>query len=165
MTETARKVLRDCQIALKMLEAEGDIQKWNIIWAGGVALLRTVGDVLHRIDGHDENGEKNDLWVIQNRIFLSWKGDSDHIIFEEFIKHERDNLLHRYEKNVYREESIQIAVVDESHAVNDVFTIETDLFRPMTGSFAFNEDARDVFRDAVTWWEAQLDKIESELQT
>lgn len=53
MTEAARKVLEDCKAALDMLDEEGDEQRWRVLWAGAMALVRAVGHVLQKIDGED----------------------------------------------------------------------------------------------------------------
>jgi hypothetical protein len=34
-----------------MLEEEARVAQWRVVWAGAIALLRTVGDVLDKIDG------------------------------------------------------------------------------------------------------------------
>ena len=50
MTAAARKVLADCEVALEMLEEEEDEQRWRVLWAGAMALLRAVGHVLQKVD-------------------------------------------------------------------------------------------------------------------
>ena len=54
MTATARKVLADCKKAHDLLEAESDTARFRLLWVSGVALLRSVGHVLQKVDSrHD----------------------------------------------------------------------------------------------------------------
>ena len=53
MTAAARRVMDDCEAALDMLQDEEDERRWRVLWAGAMALLRTVGHVLRNVDGAD----------------------------------------------------------------------------------------------------------------
>ena len=41
--------------------------------------------------------------------------------------------------------------------------LDENLFRPVTGGFGAGEDARDVYRGAIEWWDAELSRLEAEL--
>ena len=51
MTFKARQVLDDCELALEFLEQATTDQIWRVHWFAAVALIRTVGDVLDKVDG------------------------------------------------------------------------------------------------------------------
>lgn len=36
-----------------------------------------------------------------------------------------------------------------------------NLFKPMVDGFGQGENARDVYRDAIKWWEHELDAIDA----
>lgn len=105
MTRMAREVLKDCEVALSMLEVEPDLRKWRIVWAGSVALIRSVGHVLHKVDGSDKV-----LKDIANEFFGRWKVAEEHEIFRRFIEHERNNLLKEYHSDVHPFERVQVAI-------------------------------------------------------
>jgi hypothetical protein len=50
MTAAARLVLLDCEAALEDLLAGPTGLQWRTRWAGAVALLRSVGHVLQKVD-------------------------------------------------------------------------------------------------------------------
>ena len=90
----ARDVLEDCKQALKDFEASGATPYWRTRWIGLVALLRSVGHVLDKIDGAqtrewrkavDEAWEKLKRTKPEPRIL--W----------EFIEAERNNVLKAYD--------------------------------------------------------------------
>lgn len=50
MTVHAREVLRDCERVLDVITADMPTELWRPRWAGLVALLRSVGHVLDKVD-------------------------------------------------------------------------------------------------------------------
>ena len=95
MTRAARQVLADCVIALEMLEAEQDLVRWRVHWAGALALLRAVGHVLHKVDGADPKVRRQiDI------AYRRWKSQrTENAVFLEFIEQERNNILKEYRFN------------------------------------------------------------------
>lgn len=107
MTATARWVLRDCEAALDMLEHEEDEQRWRVLWAGAVTLLRTVGHALHKVDGAD-----NRVRRAADAAWSRWKRDrSKHAVFWEFIEKERNNVLKEYRLGVLDSGEVGLVVV------------------------------------------------------
>jgi hypothetical protein len=160
MSLAAREVLTDCELAHEMLEAEQDEDRWRVLWAGAVALLRVVGHVLHKVDCQDPNWAKMDLNAIVDASFDRWKlGIGSDLIFPEFIERERNNILKEYKSSF--DTNTHIPLVPEGGSLGpEIFEIETDLFRPLTDGFGEGEDARDIYAEAVDWWDSELTKIE-----
>lgn len=164
ITTTARHVLSDCEVALEMLENERDEQRWRVLWVGAMALLRAVGHVLRKVDGETP-------WqrMIIDAAYQRWSNErSEHTIFWNFIDKERNNILKEYSLNVLDSGEVNLVVIGEgldsgcaAHASPSV--LNENLFRPVTGSFGAGEDARDVYREAVKWWDRELSRIELEL--
>ena len=163
MTRMAREVLKDCEIALEMLETEKELRQWRIIWAGSVALIRAVGHVLHKVDGAD--GTVKD---IANEFFGRWKTAEEHEIFREFIEHERNNLLKEYRSDVHPLEDVPVAIqatlaplAGGPHlSAPFVFDLNENLFRPMVEGPWEGTDSRELYGDAISWWRSQLDEID-----
>lgn len=93
MTLKAREVLSDCKSLLEDLYKEQRSDLWRPRWAGLVALLRSVGHVLDKVDG-ENSPEARDVvdsaWQELNRRTPEPK------IFWDFIEEERNNILKLY---------------------------------------------------------------------
>ena len=164
MIGTARRVLRDCEVVLDMLEDERDEQRWRVLWAGGMALLRAVGHVLKKVDGADPLARP-----LIDAAWNRWKADkAANAIFWEFIEAERNNLLKQYQFGVSDSAVVGLGVVEidieTGHAVayETPVSLDENLFRRKK-EFGLGEDARDVYQDALRWWDAELSRIEAGL--
>jgi hypothetical protein len=165
MTHAARQVLADVRLALDMLQDETDADRWRVHWAGGIALLRAVGHVLLNVDqAADEK-----LAKIANAAHRRWKSDdSAHAVYREFILEERNNILKEYLSKVYPFETVPVAVrltlvnsqTGEISYLDQAAELEENLFRPLVEGYGEGEDARDVFEEAVDWWDRELLAIE-----
>ena len=164
MTGAARRVLGDCGAAVEMLEDERDEQRWRVLWAGAVALLRAVGHVLHKVDGRNSRAR-----AAINAAYETWKAEGpEHVIFREFIEKERNNILKEYRFSVLDSPETYVAVVardsDGAYITDEApFVLNENLFRPVTLGFGVEEDARDVYREAIEWWDAELSRLEAVL--
>ena len=167
MTAAARRVLGDCKAALRMLENEEDDRRWRVLWAGAMALLRTVGHVLRNVDG-----EHPRVRPAVDAAWARWKGDrSSNAIFWEFIEEERNNILKEYRFSVLDSTEVGLGVVavqgdqDSGYAASHVTPVALgeNLYRPLVDGFGMGEDARDVYGEALRWWDAELTHIEAAL--
>ena len=155
MTVAARRVLADCEAALEMLEDERDEQRWRVLWVGALALLRAVGHVLWNVDGQTPLARE-----AIKAAYQRWKGEQpEHIVFRDFIERERNNILKTHQMNVV--DSAEVAVVvgdpDAGYVAED---FDENLLRPVEVGFRVGEDARDVYREAITWWDEELTRLE-----
>ena len=156
MTVAARRVLADCEAALEMLEDERDEQRWRVLWVGASALLRAVGHVLRNVDGRTPQARE-----AIKAAYGSWKAKPEHLIFREFIEKERNNILKQYRLNVLDSAEVAVVVGDsDAGYITDI--LDENLFRPKVG-FGVDEDGRDVYREAIEWWEEELARLESVL--
>ena len=166
MTMAARRVLADCEAALAMLEDERDSRRWRVLWVGALALLRAVGHVLWKVDGRTPHARE-----AIKAAYERWKAkQSEHRVFREFIKKERDYILKEYRLNVLDSAETGVAVVigdsDAGYITDETpFVLDENLFRPVTAGFGAGEDARDVYREAIRWWEAELSRLEAVLNS
>lgn len=164
MTRTARQVLIDCEIALEMLEAEQDLVRWRVHWAGALALLRAVGHVLHKVDSADPK-VRHQVDVAYDR----WKSNkTENAIFWEFIEQERNNILKEYRFNLHPLDQVDVAVTMTAHhpdtgeivQLPQMFPIRENIYRPILDGYSEGDDARDVYREALNWWKTELTAIE-----
>ncbi|API57890.1 hypothetical protein BSL82_00070 [Tardibacter chloracetimidivorans] len=164
MTRTAREVLADCEIALEMLEAEQDLGRWRVHWAGALALVRAVGHVLQKVDGADPRMRRQiDI------AYRRWKSQKvSNAIFWEFIEEERNNILKEYRFNLHPLDHVDVAVMmtvrhpqsGELSQIPQVVPIGENIYRPVLDGYSEGNDARDVYREALDWWNAELTAIE-----
>lgn len=164
MTTAAREVLIDCGIALEMLEEVEDLRRWRVLWAGSAALLRAVGHVLKKVDGADPR-----IGFVVDQRYRSWQSERQaNAIFWDFIEEERNNVLKEYQFGMSLEEEIPLLV--QSRTLNDeaegcVFQVGENLYRPLLTGHGAGEDARDVYREALEWWQRELTTIEELLMS
>ncbi|MFH1806499.1 MAG: hypothetical protein ABID63_16585 [Pseudomonadota bacterium] len=164
MTYQARQVLQDCYHALNLLENEANEDLWRVHWAGALALLRAIGNVLKEVDG------KTDPLIAsaEKAQFEKWKQDDiDSEMFFGFIKKDRDLLLKEYEFNVHPLDTSSILITtnlrDQNGNIlehNEVYELDENIYRPILSGPKEGYDARDAYKEALEWWGHQLDEID-----
>ena len=167
MTDNARKVMADCEIALELLESEQDLGRLRVHWAGAMALVRAVGHVLDKVDGRNLT-----LRPLVDAAYSRWKADrSSNQIFWNFIHKERNNILKKYQLNTHPHEEIDAVVMPaaehvgtgEASQAQQAFSIGENLYRPILDGYGDSDDARDVYREALEWWRSELTVLEGNL--
>lgn len=149
IAETARAAINDCRICLEMMEEEEDGDRFRVLWIGGLAILRAVGKALQERDCRNEP-EK----TVLNQLWTRWKGEP---IFAKFIERSRNLALKEYE--VLAEEGTFGPLLIKSKG--DTFAeIPEFLYRPISSGFGEGDDARDIYRDAIQWWEQKISELE-----
>ncbi|BCG83091.1 hypothetical protein MesoLj113b_66330 [Mesorhizobium sp. 113-3-3] len=75
------------------------LSEWKVIWIGTCALLRTAID-LFQVDAKSCLSPE-----LRHEIAVEWKAikdnKDDHSIFWEFLRQERDNIIHEYQWRAY----------------------------------------------------------------
>ena len=146
----ARLVLQDCEEALNRLRDEPHGIDWRLLWVATMTLLRTVGFVLTQ-DG--ERGRRELKEAI--KFVCAQRGNKnefpiEHKIFWEFFCHERNNIVHEYRFSAGQ----GVTVFPGSNRPNEPSYI-------MHSSTYNGCDQRDLVKEAIKWWENQIEKIES----
>jgi hypothetical protein len=168
MTHAAREVLSDVRLALVMLQNEPNPDRWRVHWAGGVALLRAVGHVLLNVD----QSTNVELARIADAAHRRWRSaDPVHTVYRDFILEERNNILKEYRSKVHPLDKVPVAIrltlvnpaTGEVSYLDEVADLDENLFRPLVEGYGEGEDARDIFGEAIEWWERELLAIEDEL--
>ena len=164
MTYQALQVLQDCYHALNLLENEENEDLWRVHWAGALALLRAVGNVLKQVDAKTDPR----IAAAEKEQFKKWKQDDrDSDMFFEFIKKDRDLLLKEYEFNVHPLDTSSILITtklrDQNGNIfehNEVHELDGNIYRPILSGPKEGDDARDAYKEALEWWGHQLDEID-----
>lgn len=149
----ARDVLGVAETAVDMfgeLEPMGD--RWRVMWSASIALLRSVGHALDKVDAKSEP----ELRAAIEKAWQSWKTDrDDHDIFW-FIEDAR-NLVVK-EGRVSQEgsrgsagQSVTVRIGGE-HQVG--YPVYDERFRDL--------DQIGLLLEAIAWWHVQLDLIEAD---
>jgi hypothetical protein len=157
----ARDVLEDCKLALKDFEAAGPTPYWRTRWIGLVALLRSVGHVLDKIDG-----AQTPQW--RKAVDEAWdraKGTKpDPRVLWEFIEAERNNVLKVYEVGARLSITVRpgpaILSFSDSiarHQKSDATSYESF----MRSGFYGGRNALAVCGEAVAFWEKYLSEVEA----
>lgn len=147
---SARSTLEDLILSHQMLEEETCPQRFRILWVAAISICRSIGSVLHKIDGPK-------LLVLQNAIKLQWediiKNRDKNLIFHKFINAERNNILKEY--------SFGICDYDHTLSIGDTAEVLDEcIFVPLNeGAYAM-EDSRDVIAEAIEWWSNKLSSLE-----
>jgi len=146
----AYRVLRDCRHAITLLEETTNPDTFRVLWVAAIALVRAVGHVLEKVDP----GENPALSAAIKSAYEEWKADKPkNAIYWDFIREERNRTLKEYE--ICAADHPSILAVNEQ-----AFSVDLDLYSPLSdGPFA-GEDCRDILRDAAAWWDTELEKIE-----
>src|SRR3990170_5538825 len=78
---------------LQNSDIDDEHPEWRFSWIAGVALLRTIGHVLDKVDAKVSQRHENAIRSTWN----GWKNDrTTHWIFWEFVEDERNNVLKSY---------------------------------------------------------------------
>lgn len=171
MTTKARRVLEDSRFALDQLrrcESSGAtddhqdfLQEWRVHWFTAVALVRTVGYVLEKVDA-----QTDEVWArLVRQQYQGWKSSFPNpAIYWEFIKAERDFVVKQYLIRIgdvmraVGTGTTSITIADSTyatpsgHAIVVVPTFSHGRFKGR-GMSATVEAAAD-------WWQEQLDALD-----
>jgi hypothetical protein len=93
-----------------------------------------------------------------------WK---DHRIFAQFIKKERDLIVHEYRSEMSTGPVALIAVTvapDGRELPIDTAVLDQNIYRPMSSGDYENEDGRVLIEDSIEWWCEQLNEIDRLVQ-
>jgi hypothetical protein len=160
MTSHAREVFEDCKIAASELRDGVAGQEWRIRWVTTVALLRAVGHVLRNVDAHTDA-------LLESIVTEEWNKLSatkpEPAIFWQFIEDERNNILKEYRLSAGLDITVRPGTghlnlnTGEQWGEPGLPTLYD--YRMKSGPYT-GIDQREVLRQALSWWDSYLGKIE-----
>ena len=161
----AREALEWCRYGHRKMRSNPTtgpdwVLDWVLIWAGTIALLRAVGHALVNEDAEIDARMKKAQRAWWDTLKATKPNPS---IFWDFIERDRNLLLKQAEFTVDPSARV-FGVFDSfpSHAPPPQMPPQLPPiynYKMKSGPFA-GQDPRDLVRDAIKWWEEQLDDIE-----
>jgi len=131
------------------------LSDWKVIWIGSCTILRTA-IALFPVDAKSCINEK-----IGEEILAEWESirtnKSDHEIFWEFPRKERDNILHEYEWAAYEVWMGQDG--DTQAPPSSLFSVkpeDTKSVLIMRGGPYKGQNSLDLLRESAEWVEARI---------
>ena len=116
--------------------------------------------MLHKVDSESSRAMK----LAIKEAFETRQKDA--VIFTQFIKAERDQLVHQYDTDVYADDFITLGI--ELSGTVELSNLDECIYKPLGSGPYASEDARDVLKLAIDWWLRELEWIDSkalEIQT
>ena len=163
MTTAARQVLADCRGALEEFADGVEGPAWRRRWITAVVLLRTVGYVLKNVDGASTDKHKAEI----SRFWANLKSTKPNpAIFWRFIEEERNTIVHEYQTNAGQGVTVQGRVFEINVRTRKQ---KVDPPKPpvyhytMNAGYYKDRDQRELIAEAIRWWEAELDALDSAL--
>ena len=131
---------RSALFEIQNSDIDDEHPEWRTNWIAGVAMLRAIGHVLHKVDTAVSPHHKR----VIDAAWRSWNADKDgNWIFFDFIERERNSILKTFSFGA------QFPSAEDGRVL-------------AYGNTGF--DAAQLFREAVYWWRYQLRMIESQLR-
>ncbi len=121
-----------------------------------------------------DRSTNNELANIADAAHRRWKSsDPAHLIYRDFILEERNNILKEYRYKVHPLATVPVALrlklvnpeTGKTSYLNQAVEFKENLFRPLVEGYGEGEDAREVFEEAINWWERELTAIDKEFVT
>jgi hypothetical protein len=152
----ARMVLEDCRYALTELRNDPQGPAWRVRWFGTLAMLRTVGYVLDKEDAKS-------CPEMREAIDASWKKLRRKAIFRQFIKLDRDAIVHQYDHRAGQGVIITPGFAEYNRIGQTITTggPTTYTYKIHGGPFD-GQDPRDVVQKVIEWWDQEVTKIETD---
>lgn len=164
MTTAARLVLEDCRQELLEFAEHLPASAWRRHWIALLVLLRAVGHVLDKVDGKRSP-------ALQRAISAWWSGVNNdkaaHPLFWEFIERERNSFIKEYATSARQIVAIQVGAVNYDAKTDRQWSDppqSTQYLQCMHSGHYAGQDQREIAREAIRWWETQLDSIDLQVR-
>lgn len=160
---TAYRALSDGKAGVRHLEDHLHSSKfllsdWKVIWIGACTLLRTSID-LFQIDAKSCIN-----WRIREEIRSEWasikKEKDKHPIFWEFLRKERNNIIHEYEWAAYEVWMEQDGTVRPARmSLLDIKPQDARSVLIMRGGYYKNRNSLDLLKESAEWVESRIFEV------
>jgi hypothetical protein len=159
--DKAREALEWCRYGHQKMSSDPTGLEWVLTWAGTIALLRAVGHALVNEDAEIDARMKKAQHAWWDTLKATKPNPS---IFWEFIERDRNLLLKEAELSVEPSANVFLSGgTIPRHAPQPPPPPPIYTYKMKSGRFA-GQDPRDLVRDAIKWWEEQLDDIEQKAE-
>jgi hypothetical protein len=131
------------------------LSEWKIFWIGACAVLRASIDLFQRDAKSCINRQ------IREQILFEWHSikdnRSEHAIFWEFLRKERDNIVHQYQWNAYEVWMAQDGTIRPSSL--SLLVIRPEDVRPvliMREGHYKNRNSLELLKESADWVQARI---------
>jgi hypothetical protein len=163
MTEVARIVLQDLKHAIANHTDELHSEEFRVSWFSIVALLRSIGHVLDKVDA-------NKSQMMRRAVDDKWKELSsskpEPLIFWGFIEAERNRFLKNYEHGIERAVTARslggkiITVTNVSNSRGGYLSGGTEVHSVTSNGPFSGQNEKDVAWQGYAWWRKYLDEVD-----
>lgn len=156
------RALSDGRTGVRLLEEKLEkstrslLSEWKVLWIGTCTILRTSID-LFRIDG-----ESCLALRIREEIKAEWHAiraeKEKHAIFWEFLRKERDSVIHQYEWRAYetwikpdgtfRGPKLSLLIMEDDDGAKPAILMNDGFFK--------GRDSLELLREGADWVEARI---------
>ncbi|GGE31599.1 hypothetical protein GCM10007276_05960 [Agaricicola taiwanensis] len=156
------RALSDGRTGVRLLEEKLEkstrslLSEWKVLWIGTCTILRTSID-LFRIDGESCLASR-----IREEIRAEWHAirteKEKHAIFWEFLRKERDSVIHQYEWRAY-ETWIKPDGTFRGPKLSLLIMEDDDVAKPailMNDGFFQGRDSLELLREGADWVEERI---------
>ncbi len=140
---------------LSCLESPGEFQNWRIYWVGTLTLLKTIRDVLERVDKNQSKSHSKAIHDFLKEIATKKKL---HPIYWDFICDERDNLVHEFSLSAKEHPVTSYTMLDRGLTYQQLVSKYGE--RKMIIWGEEGEDGLRLLEIALNWWEMHLRTVE-----
>jgi hypothetical protein len=154
----ARELYKDCLYARECLRDavnQGNLNQARLFWFAALAMVRSIGDVVKNVDA---NGRSQ----FEAELVTRWKLWKAEPMFADFIKPERDAIVHEYESSLAEEGNLfpkdgGSLLLENGNALPR----DTTITRLVKSGGMFEGSAPEVaLSEALAWWEEKLSELE-----
>ena len=164
----AREFLDYCRHAATEMRKDPRGNDWVILWAAAIGLLRAVNDAICNVDAASSPKFQGAYRLWYGRMGTEKKHPPESLIYWEFIRKDRNTLLHSAQLTVAQSAMVplpgaEVTTLTGRQTREPRTSPQTPRaqysYRMKTGAFA-GRDTRDVVDEAIAWWERQIEEIE-----
>lgn len=159
-TLAAWYVLDDCRTAADLLRRDKlDTPEWRVHWVACVALLRSVGHVLDRVDSNISDKARD---AVDSKHKEIERDKSHHPIYFNFMRFERNKLLKEAQFGANPEPTYllhegKFVTHQGAHVITGV-----NYYRMSLKGFE-NKDGLGLIDAAINWWREYLEDLETRI--
>jgi hypothetical protein len=140
---------------LSSLQSPAGFQHWRIYWVGSLTLLKTVRDVLEKVD---RKRSKHHAKAIHDFVKDLVANQKNYPIYWNFVCHERNNAVHEFDLAAVSCPVTSYTMMDRGLSYQELVKKYGE--RKMITWGADGEDGLRLFEIALGWWEINLRIIE-----
>ena len=156
MPLAARRVFDDARRAFLDFSLDSQGHHWRHRWILNVVLLRAVGHVLDNVDGNSSKTLRTaiDEWWAELK-----NSKPEPAIFWQFIEQERNSIVKEYLSQGVQETKLRQVRIELATGKMDRSPV-TEVTHTMYAGHYTGRNQHDLLREAISWWEEQLNSIE-----